>query len=77
MLFGEHFPEVLNVRIAGINERFAAVPPDEPKAFVGVSVARNDVVAGLKLFEHPAIEPGQQAEAKGLSRKGFERAAAA
>ena len=69
MLLADHRPKIFRVGIAGIDECLPAIRPDEFEAFVNVAIAGDDVVAGMKLVENPAIESWQQPGAKRFCRK--------
>ena len=74
MFLAEHVPKILDVRVAGINEGFAAVFTARAEGVVGVAVAGDEVVAGMQLPLHPMIIPRQQAEAERFRTKGAEGA---
>ncbi len=57
------------MRIAGIDKGFATVTPGEFKATIRVPIARNDVVARLKLSQDPFVKPRQQPKPERFAAK--------
>ena len=47
MLFFQNLPELFEMRIAGVEESFAAMPSNETKAFIGVAITGQQVIAWL------------------------------
>jgi hypothetical protein len=69
MLFAQHIPEILDMRVPRVHESLTAIPSGKLKTFVRIAVAGNDMVAWLELLQYPPVEPGKQSEPERLRLK--------